>query len=254
MSTVAFLLELFSEEIPSRMQARAAADLARLFAEAASSLSPTAIETFHGPRRIALTARLSAQTEAQASLERGPREGAVEEPEERRQRSAPGRARPQVLLDAPREMVQLQGELVLRAQDLLVPGGVLAVAVADAPEATELSADDERGLDLVQHAPPQRGLVTGLGGILSAHAPAEEKPRLDIIDTHTHFYDPTRPQGVPWPAPTDELLYRPVLPEHFRAVAAPWSLRPLRSCSTTSAAWRRRLRTPFRRPASTRPS
>ena len=20
-----------------------------------------------------------------------------------------------------------------------------------------------------------------------------------IIDTHTHFYDPTRPEGVPWP-------------------------------------------------------
>jgi len=20
-----------------------------------------------------------------------------------------------------------------------------------------------------------------------------------IIDTHTHFYDPSRPQGVPWP-------------------------------------------------------
>ncbi len=42
-----------------------------------------------------------------------------------------------------------------------------------------------------------------------------------IIDTHTHFYDPQRPQGVPWPAPTHELLFRQVLPEHFRAVAAP---------------------------------
>jgi L-fuconolactonase len=41
-----------------------------------------------------------------------------------------------------------------------------------------------------------------------------------IIDTHTHFYDPTRPQGVPWPSPNDLLLYRPVLPEHFKQVAA----------------------------------
>ena len=42
-----------------------------------------------------------------------------------------------------------------------------------------------------------------------------------IIDTHTHFYDPTRPQGVPWPGPDEELLYRRVLPEDHRALAAP---------------------------------
>jgi L-fuconolactonase len=39
-----------------------------------------------------------------------------------------------------------------------------------------------------------------------------------VIDTHTHFYDPTRPQGVPWPPRTDPLLYKPHLPEHFRAL------------------------------------
>ena len=38
-----------------------------------------------------------------------------------------------------------------------------------------------------------------------------------IIDTHTHFYDPTRPQGIPWPGEDNELLYRTVLPEHHRA-------------------------------------
>ncbi|MCX6047350.1 MAG: amidohydrolase family protein [Chloroflexi bacterium] len=42
-----------------------------------------------------------------------------------------------------------------------------------------------------------------------------------IIDTHTHFYDPTRPQGVPWPAPDDKVLYRTVLPEDFAQVAVP---------------------------------
>jgi len=36
-----------------------------------------------------------------------------------------------------------------------------------------------------------------------------------IIDTHTHFYDPTRLQGVPWPPKTDNILYRPVLPAEF---------------------------------------
>jgi len=40
-----------------------------------------------------------------------------------------------------------------------------------------------------------------------------------IIDTHTHFYDPSRPQGVPWPRPQEALLYRTVLPEHYRALA-----------------------------------
>jgi L-fuconolactonase len=38
-----------------------------------------------------------------------------------------------------------------------------------------------------------------------------------IIDTHTHFYDPTRPEGIPWPREDNELLYRTVLPEHHRA-------------------------------------
>ncbi|HCO95643.1 MAG TPA: hypothetical protein DIU00_17135 [Phycisphaerales bacterium] len=38
-----------------------------------------------------------------------------------------------------------------------------------------------------------------------------------VIDTHTHFYDPTRPKGVPWPPRTDP-LYRPHLPEHFRTL------------------------------------
>ncbi|MBI1927366.1 amidohydrolase family protein [Candidatus Poribacteria bacterium] len=42
-----------------------------------------------------------------------------------------------------------------------------------------------------------------------------------IMDTHTHFYDPTRPEGVPWPSSTDEVLYRRVLPEHYKALAVP---------------------------------
>lgn len=42
-----------------------------------------------------------------------------------------------------------------------------------------------------------------------------------IIDTHTHFYDPDRPEGVPWPNPQDDVLYRPVLPEHYKALAIP---------------------------------
>jgi predicted TIM-barrel fold metal-dependent hydrolase len=38
-----------------------------------------------------------------------------------------------------------------------------------------------------------------------------------IIDTHIHLYDPTRPQGVPWPPKNDPLLYRRTLPADFTA-------------------------------------
>ena len=41
-----------------------------------------------------------------------------------------------------------------------------------------------------------------------------------IVDSHTHIFDPTRPQGVPWPNPKDEWLYRTVLPEHVKAATA----------------------------------
>ena len=40
---------------------------------------------------------------------------------------------------------------------------------------------------------------------------------LQIIDCHTHFYDPSRPQGVPWPNKNSS-LYRTVLPQHLRAL------------------------------------
>ncbi len=45
LSMAAFFLELFSEEIPARMQPRAAEDLARLIAEALAGLSPTNLQT-----------------------------------------------------------------------------------------------------------------------------------------------------------------------------------------------------------------
>ncbi len=41
-----------------------------------------------------------------------------------------------------------------------------------------------------------------------------------IVDAHTHFYDPTRPQGVPWPSPGTP-LYRRVLPDDWRRLAEP---------------------------------
>jgi len=74
-----FLLELLSEEIPARMQEKARADLARLFADeiAKSGLAATAIETFATPRRLALIARgLPAETAAVSEETKGPRANA----------------------------------------------------------------------------------------------------------------------------------------------------------------------------------
>jgi glycyl-tRNA synthetase beta chain len=73
------LLELFSEEIPARMQARAVEDLARLVTEALSLLSPTNIRTFYGLRRIALAAEVAAGVAESRTVERGPRASAPEQ-------------------------------------------------------------------------------------------------------------------------------------------------------------------------------
>ncbi len=74
-----FLLELLSEEIPARMQARARNDLARMFAEqlAAAGLSHDGITTYSTPRRLALIARgLPPATEAVSEELKGPRTSA----------------------------------------------------------------------------------------------------------------------------------------------------------------------------------
>jgi L-fuconolactonase len=54
----------------------------------------------------------------------------------------------------------------------------------------------------------------------SARANSVAVPSM-VIDTHTHFYDPTRPEGVPWPPKNDPLLYRRVLPADYRALPKP---------------------------------
>jgi glycyl-tRNA synthetase beta chain len=77
-----FLLELLSEEIPARMQAKARNDLARLFAEAtaAAGLSTGAIAAYSTPRRLVLIARDVAEaTEASREELKGPRTSAPAE-------------------------------------------------------------------------------------------------------------------------------------------------------------------------------
>ena len=72
-------LELFSEEIPARMQSRAADDLRRLCVEALAPLAPADVRSFHGPRRIALVAEVALAVAAGSTTERGPRISAPEQ-------------------------------------------------------------------------------------------------------------------------------------------------------------------------------
>src|SRR5262245_33258190 len=55
----------------------------------------------------------------------------------------------------------------------------------------------------------------------SGTALAEDDAVSPRVDCHTHFYDPTRPEGIPWPGKDDRVLYRTVLPRHFLEQAAP---------------------------------
>jgi glycyl-tRNA synthetase beta chain len=74
-----FLLELRCEEIPARMQPKAKADLARLFADALdkAGLAAGSIETFATPRRLALIAKdLPLATAAVSEETKGPKVGA----------------------------------------------------------------------------------------------------------------------------------------------------------------------------------
>ena len=63
---------------------------------------------------------------------------------------------------------------------------------------------------------------------LAEHGLAEEAPLappLRVLDTHTHFYDISRPQGVPWPGTSDKLLYRTVMPDEFKKLTAPYNVK-----------------------------
>ena len=62
-----------------------------------------------------------------------------------------------------------------------------------------------------------------LGG-LTAQSAEEASPKIvpqTIIDTHTHFYDPFRPQGVPWPGKQEKMLYRRVMPQDYKNLKLP---------------------------------
>jgi len=42
---------------------------------------------------------------------------------------------------------------------------------------------------------------------------------IEIIDSHIHFFDPTRKEGVMWPPKTMKEIYKPTYPKHFAETA-----------------------------------
>lgn len=64
------------------------------------------------------------------------------------------------------------------------------------------------------------GLAAG-ALLCGGEIPALADDRPLMVDCHTHFYDPSRPEGVPWPGKDDKRLYRTTLPKHFLEQAAP---------------------------------
>src|SRR3546814_11732073 len=81
-----FLLELLSEEIPARMQAKASDDLARMFTEklAEAGLKAASLTSYVTPRRLALIIQgLPLQTEAVTEEGKGRRADGPRSEEER---------------------------------------------------------------------------------------------------------------------------------------------------------------------------
>ena len=76
---VEFFLELFSEEVPARMQAQASSQLVTLVAEVLAPLKPAAAKIFFGPRRLALSTVVEGEVPASQVSERGPRASAPEQ-------------------------------------------------------------------------------------------------------------------------------------------------------------------------------
>jgi L-fuconolactonase len=68
----------------------------------------------------------------------------------------------------------------------------------------------------------QSAAVAAAAMATGAESWAAAKPaaaKISFVDCHTHIYDPTRPQGVPWPPREEGRLYRTVLPADLRKVS-----------------------------------
>ena len=68
---------------------------------------------------------------------------------------------------------------------------------------------------------PRQSACTAASALAAAPlASGETVPLARVVDTHTHFYDPSRAGGVPWPSKGSP-LFRTVRPDDWAKVAAP---------------------------------
>lgn len=63
---------------------------------------------------------------------------------------------------------------------------------------------------------------TAAAGLAAVPAWAADLP---VIDTHIHLFDPRRKQGIPWPPKDNAKLYKPALPDRYRALVKPFNVR-----------------------------
>ena len=64
----------------------------------------------------------------------------------------------------------------------------------------------------------KRRSFLGLAAGAAALSAMEKKVPTPIIDAHIHLFDPSRPQGVPWPTQSDGSLYQATLPDRYRRI------------------------------------
>lgn len=69
----------------------------------------------------------------------------------------------------------------------------------------------------------RRTFLSVAAGSATAKAAAQGSA-FPIIDSHVHLYDPTRPQGVPWPSEKQTSIYRTFLPADYRKIGEPFGI------------------------------
>lgn len=66
----------------------------------------------------------------------------------------------------------------------------------------------------------RRNFLAATGGAALA-----QKPSFTFVDCHIHLFDPSRPQGVPWPPKGNSVLFKPALPQRYASIAKPIGMR-----------------------------
>ena len=78
--------------------------------------------------------------------------------------------------------------------------------------------DNNKPASISEAPSSRRAFLAAAGVAATATMAAAQGDPIPIIDTHFHLYDPTRPQGAPYPFTPNA---PPFLPRHFREMAKP---------------------------------